>query len=63
MMRVIGTGQMRHQDIRPRFQHKGGRSLPFCRFHAKAVHARIQLHAKGMAGQGFQMAGDLFDRI
>jgi hypothetical protein len=52
MMRVIGAGQMRHQNVRPRFQHKGGRSLPFCRFHAKPVHARVDLDTAGTATGG-----------
>ena len=63
MIGFIGAGQMRHQQFGACLQHEGGDCLPFGFFHAKPVHAGIKLHAKGMAGQRFQMPGDLLDRV
>ena len=55
MVRLVGARQMRHQKLGACIQHEGRCRLPFRLFHAKAVHAGVQLYAKGMAGQRFQI--------
>ena len=63
MIRLIGAGQMRHQQLGACVQQIGGHGLPFHLVHAQPVHAGVQLHAKGMAGQRFQMARHLIQAV
>ena len=63
MLGRVGAGQMRHHEARLGAQNDRRDGFPFARFHAEPVHACVELHAKGRAGQGLEMPGDLFERV
>ena len=61
--RVVGNvaaGKVAHQQGGFGGQKDRRDGLPVGGLHAKAVHAGIQLHPERVAGQRFQMPGDLF---
>ena len=53
MVGVVGTGEVRHQKLRARLQQDPRYGFPFRSLQPKAVHPGIDMHGKGVLGQGF----------
>ena len=63
MIRLIGTGQMAHDQGRGLRHHDRCYGRPFRPLHPQTVHARVELDAKGLTWERFKLACQLVERV